>query len=98
LHAPLTLTAWLGGLGAAAPSIDARWILGWRDARACGDVVAAAPTLASCLALSGPEGGFTDDEEQLALSRGFVMVSLGPRTLRADTAPLALLAAIAVAF
>lgn len=95
---PLALTAWLAGLGAAGPSTEARWLMGWRDAKACGDVIAAVPTLISCLALSGPEGGFTDEEEQLALSRGFTMVSLGPRTLRADTAPLALLAAIAVAF
>jgi len=96
--APLALTAWLAGLGTAVASTDARWLLGWRDARACRDMIAAAPTLASCVALSGPEGGFTDDEERLALLRGFTMVQLGPRVLRADTAPLALMAAIAVAF
>jgi 16S rRNA (uracil1498-N3)-methyltransferase len=44
--------------------------------------------------LSGPEGGFTDAEEDLARLRGFVGVSLGPRVLRADTAPLAALAAL----
>jgi 16S rRNA (uracil1498-N3)-methyltransferase len=95
---PLALTAWLAGLGAAALSTDARWLLGWRGARAFRDAFAAPATMGTCMALSGPEGGFTDEEEQLALSRGFTMVSLGPRTLRADTAPLALLAAIAVAF
>jgi 16S rRNA (uracil1498-N3)-methyltransferase len=95
---PLALTAWLAGLDAAGPSTDARWLLGWRNAKAGSEAVAEAPTLTSCLVLSGPEGGFTDEEEQLALLRGFTMVSLGPRTLRADTAPLALLAAIAVAF
>lgn len=48
-----------------------------------------APTLH---VLSGPEGGFDPSEEAFALARGFAAVSLGPRTLRADTAPLALLA------
>ena len=42
--------------------------------------------------LSGPEGGLTAAEEAAAVDRGFVRVGLGPRVLRADTAPLALLA------
>jgi 16S rRNA (uracil1498-N3)-methyltransferase len=42
--------------------------------------------------LSGPEGGLSPAEEGAALARGFVAVSLGPRVLRADTAPLVLLA------
>lgn len=45
--------------------------------------------------LSGPEGGLDPKEEALARSRGFVPLSLGPRVLRADTAPLATLAGIA---
>lgn len=59
-----------------------------------------APPLASTaaaevLVLSGPEGGFTADELGLALAAGFTAVSLGPRTLRADTAPLAALVRLA---
>jgi 16S rRNA (uracil1498-N3)-methyltransferase len=46
------------------------------------------------LALSGPEGGLTAQEEEAARAMGFVPVSLGPRTLRAETAPLAVLAAL----
>ncbi len=42
--------------------------------------------------LSGPEGGFTTDEEAAALAAGFVATDLGPRVLRAETAPLAVLA------
>ena len=41
--------------------------------------------------LSGPEGGLTAAEERLARSQGFVPVTLGPRVLRAETAPLAAL-------
>jgi 16S rRNA (uracil1498-N3)-methyltransferase len=44
--------------------------------------------------LSGPEGGLTPAEEALALAAGFLPVSLGPRVLRAETAPLAVLAAL----
>jgi len=41
--------------------------------------------------LSGPEGGLSPEEEAQALERGFMPVSLGPRILRAETAPLAVL-------
>ena len=44
--------------------------------------------------LSGPEGGLDAREESAATSAGFAAVSLGPRILRADTAPIALLATI----
>lgn len=44
--------------------------------------------------LIGPEGGLTPDEVELALSRGFLALRLGPRILRTETAPLAALAAI----
>jgi RsmE family RNA methyltransferase len=42
----------------------------------------------------GPEGGWDDFEVRLLGDRGFTLVSLGPRTLRADTACVALLAAL----
>ena len=57
-------------------------------------VPGAMPTALVCL--SGPEGGLTEAEEQAACTAGFVPVSLGPRVLRADTAPLALLAHLAL--
>lgn len=46
--------------------------------------------------LSGPEGGLSPSEEALALSSGFVPITLGSRVLRAETAPLAVLAALTV--
>jgi len=46
------------------------------------------------IALSGPEGGLSDAETSAARRHGFKPVSLGPRVLRADTAPLALLACL----
>lgn len=53
---------------------------------------AVAGNAAALLTLSGPEGGLSADEEAAALARGFVRASLGPRVLRAETAPLAVLA------
>ena len=44
------------------------------------------------LTLNGPEGGLTPDEEQAARRAGFLPTGMGPRVLRADTAPLAVLA------
>lgn len=44
--------------------------------------------------LIGPEGGFTETEENLAYSQGALMLSMGPRILRTETAGLAALAAI----
>lgn len=82
---------------AALPSVGAaetRLLLGWRDALPWGPASSRAGTALTLL--SGPEGGLTDAEEDLARARGFAVVSLGPRVLRADTAPLAALAAVAL--
>jgi len=38
--------------------------------------------------LSGPEGGFEEDEVDAAKAAGFIPVSLGPRVLRAETAAI----------
>ena len=84
------LGAWLAGL--PPPDATPRLLLGFTDA-------VALPTPgahAAVLALSGPEGGLGPAEEAAARARGFTAVSLGPRVLRADTAPLALLAHLVV--
>ena len=44
------------------------------------------------LTLSGPEGGLSPSEEAAAAAQGFVRARLGERVLRAETAPLAVLA------
>lgn len=43
--------------------------------------------------LSGPEGGFSDQEREQAKAAGFIPVKMGPRILRTETAVLAALAA-----
>ncbi|KPL09724.1 hypothetical protein AMJ85_06170 [candidate division BRC1 bacterium SM23_51] len=53
---------------------------------------AAKPSAAQSLAIMiGPEGGLTDDEVALAHRSGWQSVSLGPRTLRVETAAAAAL-------
>ncbi len=42
----------------------------------------------------GPEGGFTDEEIALAIAQGWQPVDLGPRTLRVETAAVALAARV----
>src|SRR5699024_8048158 len=44
--------------------------------------------------LTGPEGGFSDDELARAGAAGFRSFALGERVLRAETAPVALLGAL----
>jgi 16S rRNA (uracil1498-N3)-methyltransferase len=44
--------------------------------------------------LSGPEGGFTESELATAVMYRLRLASLGPRTLRAETAPVAAAAAV----
>lgn len=91
----MDLQAWLGQLPADAPGAHpSRWLL----SLASGALPPAAlPTpTGGLLTLSGPEGGLTPDEEDAARRAGFQPVALGPRVLRADTAPLAVLSWLAL--
>ncbi len=85
------LSAWLAGL--APEATGRRHVLSLRAGR---HGVAAGQPGEPLLFLSGPEGGLSETEEQAALRAGFQPLSLGPRVLRADTAPLAALAALAL--
>ncbi len=82
------LADWLLGL----PAGGVRWLLSPQaaspPARPAAD--------AALLVLSGPEGGLSADEERAARAAGFDAVQLGPRVLRAETAPLAVLAWLAL--
>lgn len=52
------------------------------------------PLTQSVAVLIGPEGGLSESELTKAESQGFTRVSLGPRILRTETAPVAALAVI----
>jgi len=47
------------------------------------------PAPADALMFVGPEGGWAEDEWRSAEARGVKLISLGPRTLRADAVPIA---------
>lgn len=102
VHAPLTLAQWLhahGTEGQAAASTSTghgslRLVLSLQpDARPLWDAVP--PSVGGAVwLLSGPEGGLSATEQAAAQAAGFVPVTLGPRVLRAETAPLAALAVL----
>ena len=94
VHEALSLTDWLATHARPAqdrPEPAARLLLSLHaDARPLQEAV---PAGGPIWLLSGPEGGLAPGEEAAAMAAGFVPVTLGPRVLRAETAPLAALAA-----
>ena len=90
--APAVATA---SMASAAP--PARYVLSLSSqAVALGQIMGQSHRPASLQLLSGPEGGLSPTEEQLAIAAGFAPLGLGARVLRAETAPLAVLASVAV--
>jgi 16S rRNA (uracil1498-N3)-methyltransferase len=88
VHEVAELTRWLDTASADAQ----RWLLSLAPgAQPLGQRGAGQGPV---LLLSGPEGGLSAAEEEAAVAHGFLPVSLGPRVLRAETAPLAVLAAL----
>ena len=88
---PVGLPDWLRGLDPDNQGV--RCLLSLGDAHPWPPVRS---SRANVVLLSGPEGGFTTQEEAAARDAGFVACSLGDRVLRADTAPLAALAWLAL--
>jgi 16S rRNA (uracil1498-N3)-methyltransferase len=98
IHAVATLNDWLAALPPASPAAP-RLLLSLRGGtQPLLQVLARSDSAAAVTLLSGPEGGLSPAEEDAAIAAGFVPVTLGPRTLRAETAPLACLAILAQEF
>lgn len=98
IHDVANLSDWLKSAGqGAADGGGARLLLSLQGGtRPLAEAVAAAGS-GDLTFLSGPEGGLSPAEEAAAIASGFAPVTLGPRILRAETAPLACLAFLAVA-
>ena len=89
LHPAVTLAQWLAAH--PQPPHESRAVLSL--AAGSRPLLQAVPAGAgSVVVLSGPEGGLSPQEEAAALAAGFAPITLGPRVLRAETAPLAALA------
>lgn len=85
VHEPVSLAQW------QLPQEGQRWLLSFApDAQPLQAAFGPEPAVL----LSGPEGGLTAQEESAARAAGFRPLTLGPRVLRAETAPLAALAAL----
>lgn len=95
IHAPQRLLAWLSKLSPANPA-ESRILLSLREGASPWKKALEPQTLLSATVLSGPEGGLTPAEEDAAQAQGFCATRLHKTVLRAETAPLAALAALAV--
>ena len=69
-------------------------LMPWEEARSfrLGDAFAERPGAGSVGILIGPEGGIAPEEARAASEAGAVLVTLGPRILRAETAAVAAMA------
>lgn len=74
-----------------------RYVLSLREESRAFSANPATQQAQPALFLSGPEGGLSLAEEQAAIAAGFTPVSLGQRVLRAETAAIAVLAALTLA-
>ena len=90
IHDVTTLADWLKkSMATTAPDAGTRLLLSLQDgSRPLNQAVAGSGALTF---LNGPEGGLSPAEEAAAIACGFSPVTLGPRVLRAETAPLACL-------
>lgn len=73
------------------PSESTKLIMSINRARKLGDIRQPSGAI---VFMVGPEGGWTEQEEQQAFEAGFQAVTLGKRILRTETAPLAAIAAM----
>lgn len=88
IHDVAALGDWLAALPAADPAAP-RLLLSLRaGTQPLLQAVAGQDSAVPVTLLSGPEGGLSAAEEDAAIACGFVPVTLGPRVLRAETAPL----------
>ncbi|MBR9805448.1 16S rRNA (uracil(1498)-N(3))-methyltransferase [bacterium] len=90
LHATKNLTDWL----AARPETTLSWMLAPEGAslRDASHRIEKSPKTISLLI--GPEGGLSDNDVALAAKHDFEALRLGPRILRTETAPIAILSII----
>jgi 16S rRNA (uracil1498-N3)-methyltransferase len=89
--------ACIDAAGAGTPGASTRLLLdpsGTHSLASALRELPAGPAIAPLTLLIGPEGGFSTDEIALAQIHGFTICQLGPRILRAETAPLAALATV----
>jgi 16S rRNA (uracil1498-N3)-methyltransferase len=92
IDTPLDLAHWLRGQqlvdGADSETSQPRRVILSLASPTSQEAVPASPSHRTCV-LIGPEGGFTPEEEQSAMTHGFSPYRLGSRVLRTETAAIA---------
>lgn len=91
IETPLTFGQWLPTMPPTELSIIASLAENPRNLR---ETLSAHPDLGSVTILIGPEGDFSTEETESALTNGFIPVTLGDLVLRVETATLFSLSAI----
>ena len=81
-------------LDKVAGSGDVNLVFWEVEAQSLKPVLENRPLPSSINILIGPEGGFTAEEVSLLKDRGFISASLGPKTLRTETAPIVAVAQV----
>ncbi|TFW19106.1 16S rRNA (uracil(1498)-N(3))-methyltransferase [Duganella callida] len=89
---PLDYKQWI-----SQQDLHRRIVLSPRAGQSLADWARHQPAQAVTLVV-GPEGGFSNDEEDLALRHGALPLSVGPRVLRTETAALAAIAILSAAW
>jgi len=89
VHEVATLSDWLKKVSSVPAGDGERLLLSLQQGTR--PLMQASVSTGAVSFLSGPEGGLSPTEEIAALACGFSPVTLGPRVLRAETAPLAVL-------
>jgi 16S rRNA (uracil1498-N3)-methyltransferase len=80
LSAPIQISDWLPNVNS-----DLRFVLHHRDSK----TLPAEQKPKSVTLLIGPEGGLSESEIEQAVAKNFNSLTLGPRVLRTETAPVA---------
>ena len=96
IHEVATLSDWLKSLARQATHETSAKLLLSLQGGTRPLAEATAGSTGALTFLSGPEGGLSALEEAAAMAAGFAPVTLGPRILRAETAPLACLSLVAL--
>lgn len=94
IDAPVTFDAFVGRISGFDAALFA-WELATQPLReALRETISPLGPSSNVVAIVGPEGGFSHAEAEAAIRAGARAVSLGPRILRTETAPLVILTAL----
>lgn len=75
-------------------TLEGKWILQPQSEKSLATLIREKPELNRVLLMIGPESGFSESENSIAIDNGFLNAGLGPRVLRTETAPVVALSVL----